>query len=268
MILYKYYRRTDWANFILGKNTIRYANPFSYNDPFETSAADFEFSGKTRSLHDFNRRFSIENSSVVFCLTRNPLNNLMWAHYGGSHSGVVVGFDVNVLGLNDFERCVLPCDYGSVIYAKTKPRYNFEHSLNDDVIYCRVKKFNIAYMSALQRMYLYKSQEWFYEEEVRVVRHRLSFDENFVVGSDGNSVVERFPPRAISEIYFGLNFMDIDDPRGWGDAWEYEVGSALDSFPSADVFLVDKEPYGWGLKAKKLGANWQADLADYFFPCD
>ena len=58
----------------------------------------------------------------VLSLTRNPLNALMWAHYGDQHAGVVIGINMEVAGFNKIETNLIPATYGDLIYTSSKPR--------------------------------------------------------------------------------------------------------------------------------------------------
>lgn len=63
-------------------------------------------------IHD-----TASNRYHVFCLTEEPLDLLMWAHYGRSHTGCVFGFDSDLL--TPFIDKGLAV--GPVIYSQTRP---------------------------------------------------------------------------------------------------------------------------------------------------
>jgi len=94
----------------------------------------------------------------------------MWAHYGDNHRGMVIGIDSARADFHNEETCVLPAQYGSIIYSNSKPVHAYHRSDSFEVIQGRLKRFQPNVLEALQRSFLHKSSEWAYEEEVRVVK--------------------------------------------------------------------------------------------------
>jgi Protein of unknown function (DUF2971) len=90
----------------------------------------------------------------IFSLSYNPLNELIWAHYGGSHHGFCIGYDLEKL--IEFEPPVHYCI--DVIYENSAPSLNAKDLIGDS---CPKR--------ALQRLLGTKSTAWAYEEEVRVI---------------------------------------------------------------------------------------------------
>lgn len=57
--------------------------------------------------------------NLTFCsLTENPFNNLMWAHYGKSHQGIVLGIDIDDRIINNGLIC------HKIIYQNTLPDFD------------------------------------------------------------------------------------------------------------------------------------------------
>jgi Protein of unknown function (DUF2971) len=97
-----------------------------------------------------------QNNIGVCCLSKNPLNLLMWAHYASCHTGFVVEFsipikerssDINATISEDLN-CLVPFP---VVYKKDKP---------------------IIGKISTKDFLLTKSTDWEYEQEERV----LDFD--------------------------------------------------------------------------------------------
>ena len=111
----------------------------------------------------------------IFSLSYNPLNELIWAHYGGSHQGFCVGYDLEKLV--SFE----PTQFNriDVVYDNCEPSIQ----IND--LFLQPSLNNI-----LQKILGTKSSPWHYEEEVRVVTTPSGLHEHDF--------------RAVKEIYFGL----------------------------------------------------------------
>lgn len=168
----------------------------------------------------------------VLSLTRNPVNNLMWSHYGDEHRGVAFGFDVDEAGFCDKEKNIIPANHGEIIYTKTFP----EHLRNNDTHYflneiCSSTNYSPLYFEFFKFAYLYKGIDWAYEEEVRVIK-RTGFHfydkknnaNNFSSNSNGEwhhiDISDKkqlnlftFPLHAIKEVYFGSNVNNIKEMK-------------------------------------------------------
>ncbi len=171
MILYKYVSFSDVEKIIFG-NSIRFT-PVNYlNDPFEATSFSFRGLAVTDRLAASAFKERINSRFSVLSLTRQPLNTLMWAHYGLSHSGAVIGIDVDRAGLNDPKKSLICAEDGEVVYSATKPCTtigieNYENILLEDI---ESLHFKASASNFFRRAFLYKSLEWAYEEEVRIVK--------------------------------------------------------------------------------------------------
>ncbi|EFC90045.1 hypothetical protein Dpep_0013 [Dethiosulfovibrio peptidovorans DSM 11002] len=134
----------------------------------------------------------MQEKFLVLSLTRNPLNSLMWSHYGQNHKGFVLGYDVsdaffcsdlynvitvndgNVRYCNDREEYILNCETRQHVHAMylISSGESIEDLMElppkapgylDEDSSIRVKKM-------LSDFLLTKSSDWEYEDEVRVVR--------------------------------------------------------------------------------------------------
>ncbi|MDL5029458.1 DUF2971 domain-containing protein [Vibrio sp. TMPB1044] len=171
MILYKYVS-LDAAKAIISNSSLGFSSIKSLNDPFEGSYFGFrETPNIPFELSVGAVRNKLEANYALLSLTRQPHNALMWAHYGASHSGVVIGIDVEKAGFTDLETNVIPVQYGEVIYTSTKPHNMFELLSSSELMAVgKGAKFESSTYNLLKRAFLYKSLEWAYEEEVRVVK--------------------------------------------------------------------------------------------------
>lgn len=208
VILYKYLGLKA-ALKMIEKGTLGFTKADFLNDPTETTAS--YWSRPKRNVGaDVLRQMNISDNFGILSMTRNPLNAIMWSHYGQSHSGLVVGIDVNRAGLNDIENCLIPAKYGSVIYTKSKPIYKYQNSAYEAVAQGEIDSFNLEFLEVLQRFFLYKSSEWHYEEEVRVVKTIDNIEKN----GGGRLYNERdidtgmyliqIPKAAFVSVHFGL----------------------------------------------------------------
>lgn len=79
MILYKYVD-SKTADIIIKDSTLKFSKATSLNDPFELTSLHY---GTNHQDEEQEIRFiSACMSYGILSLTRNPLNPLMWAHYG------------------------------------------------------------------------------------------------------------------------------------------------------------------------------------------
>jgi len=115
------------------------------------------------------------NTSGIFSLTRNPTDELMWAHYADSHRGIAIEYDLDLL--TRFTPKPHLHTFG-VEYEKFPPEFGIN---------------NLASSEALRIMLGYKSPRWFYEEEYRVL-----------VDNINGQMPHDF--RAVKSLTFGLNF--------------------------------------------------------------
>lgn len=133
------------------------------------SASIIEVSSAMNELLEF------VDKSGIFSLSYNPLQELIWAHYGGSHRGFCVGYDLE--RLVQFEPNIhhlLDVQYSNAVPVL--------QSL--DLILCK------THLDVLKKMLGVKSKPWGYEEEVRVITVPPGLHEHDY--------------RAVKEVYFGL----------------------------------------------------------------
>lgn len=122
-----------------------------------------------------NEVLAFVDKTGVFSLSYNPLNELIWAHYGGCHRGFCVGYDLD--RLVDFEpniHCCIDVDYADVVPSLTSPELLRTGSATP----------------ILQLMLGIKSKAWAYEKEVRVVTSPPG--------------LHAYDFRAVQVVYFGL----------------------------------------------------------------
>jgi Protein of unknown function (DUF2971) len=122
-----------------------------------------------------NKVLEFVDKSGVFSLSYNPLQELIWAHYGGSHRGFCVGYDLQ--RLVDFEPNVH--QLLEVQYSNAAPSIQARDLLSAN-----------SPADVLRKLLAVKSKPWSYEEEVRVITAPPGLHEHDY--------------RAVKVIYFGL----------------------------------------------------------------
>ena len=205
MILYKYVSH-ETLEIILSKNTLRFNNPELFNDPFDCAAtltanmsSDWNTTYRAAAMSNTLKMHHHRNKCGVLCLTRNPLNALMWAHYGCNHTGAVLGIDVGLAGLEDKSQYTITANSGNVVYTSVRPSH-LETTIPSSVD-------SSTDRSILEKMYLQKSIHWAYEEEVRIVK---TINPDFKLLSelaDGNTHEDIIiPAPSIKEVYLGYRY--------------------------------------------------------------
>lgn len=247
-------------------SSIGFTHLEDFNDPFECTA--FGFKEQPRSFispkiaqNACRNRFS--RGYAVLSLTRQPLNSLMWAHYGDSHQGVVVGIDVDEANLNCLSNNFIPYQLGEVIYTKTKPQNDLDIISND-----RLMKIgqNMAFegnmFNLAKRAFLYKSLDWAYEEEVRVVKEVKSLKASYHSGEgvfgDFNKITIAgrplycfsIPKSSIKEVYLGKNIYKNISRAAIVSQDEYALLIQSWKKQGIEVYYCECDMNSWDLKKR------------------
>lgn len=169
MILYKYYGFKS-GKIALESGKVGFRSPQYFNDPFEASLIE----GKS---YTSNRVQNTRNAVAILSLTRNPLNPLMWAHYGQEHKGFVIGYEMQ----DPFFQCeksnLIPVQKGNIIYTKTKPFIKTSTTVTTNL--CNAieglhDEGDLKSLELINHLFLNKDTIWSYEEEVRIVKQAYS----------------------------------------------------------------------------------------------
>ena len=212
MILYKY-MTLESARIALQENTLIFSLPLTFNDPFELAQIETLKSSNSKPKRSLLKQL-FETNIGILCLTRTPLNPLMWAHYAEDHKGVVIGIDVDKAGFNNVDSNMIPANFGHMLYTKTRPNIhpNVDYLAQSKLL--TSCKFQKDIYELLQSYFLNKSSDWHYEEEIRVVKNVLGIStENTKNDSGQFKIIKRknneilrayqLPDNAIKEVYFG-----------------------------------------------------------------
>ncbi|UTW04141.1 DUF2971 domain-containing protein [Amphritea atlantica] len=264
MILYKY-MSFGAARKVIETLSLGFSCLEDLNDPFECTAFGFKDSDESISAktatgacrNRFSRKYG------VLSLTRQPLNALMWSHYGDSHQGVVLGFDCDLAGFSDPQSNVIPSQYGEMIYSATKPHNDLpmigEHELLNIGGSLR---FDSSAFNLMKRAFLYKSLEWAYEEEVRVVKNIEDIPFGYHTGGgrycEWNKVIVSgrplycfdVPENSLKEIYLGRHlYRNVTKD---GSVTDENLKGVLQSWGRKDIKMMQCEPdiHSWNLIAK------------------
>ena len=125
--------------------------------------------------------------SIYFCsFSENFSSILMWAHYSNNHYGFCIEYDsTNVQGYNPYIHQLYPILY-------TDKLFNVSDLFYDNGDRVKSKNFNNLYLSY---PLIYKSYEWDYEKEWRVIHLFGTYNK-----------AQNLPTPPISSILLGSNF--------------------------------------------------------------
>ena len=258
MILYKYYG-FESGLMALQSQQLGFRTPCHFNDPFELSSVSNRV-GPNRKLGELEALFSeLEQQVLVLSLTRTFDNALMWSHYAGEHCGFVIGYDTDVLFLNDYAHNIIPVSSGDVLYSYTKNQLKVGLP-NIDTFrqVCSVTDghdmSNSPELQALARkVFLTKHASWVYEEEVRVVKkknnnseHSLS-ERTEIPAVPGLSIFATKIP--IKEVHVGVRNEVLSPHSAAGDRFR-DALNALGN--KCHLYQMEMDTASWSLMRRPV----------------
>ena len=219
MILYKYTSLAT-ARRILTYTQIGFSRPSFFNDPFDKPVAtpvptEHPISGMFADVGVQIKSRIWEKKTAILSLTRSPTNAVMWAHYADGHRGAVLEINADVAGFTDVGSNMIPAQFGSVIYSRSRPIGPYVSTFTEGVVVGATHHFVLSHYEKWRRLFLTKPLEWAYEEEVRVAKCLNGLDS---YGSSSNesgncTIVDvdgrplhcfEFPKNAIARVFVGV----------------------------------------------------------------
>ena len=195
------------------------------NDPVETVLNSQLVTSFTEAMGGevyelFTETVEMRKTVGIYSLSRTPYDELMWSHYGESHEGFCIEYDLDRLILEARSTW----DIVNVVYSETPPVLDFSNLLSGN-----------GHKEFLQKLVGYKSKRWEYEDELRIVTTR----------SGKNNYAEV----AVTGIYFGCRCTEesIDQIR-------YALKGRLHEY-----FTVSYPEHSYALKASSLERDKNID---------
>lgn len=133
----------------------------------------------------------VRRETFVSCFTTDFRNMLMWSHYADSHKGFALGYDIK-----DVKNQMALDNLFPICYSDKKIDVTVETSFVQHNILNEDRKFSIDKLLGIKSS-LFKSLDWTYENEWRLVVRDIDSKENW------SSI-----PLTATEIYYGCR---IDD---------------------------------------------------------
>ena len=154
--LYKFYPNNILQTRIrtLREEKLWLSRPDKLNDPFEFSA--FYYSDLFLEFQQ-DIQLSLNDNFYIGSLSANTFESpIMWAHYGGNHAGFCVEYEVKN-----------PRFIWNVYYSQN--RIKFDNGLRKVLIKSKDGEANSIEQGVFMQSLFYKSDEWEYEHEYRIV---------------------------------------------------------------------------------------------------
>ncbi|CZV78293.1 TPA: DUF2971 domain-containing protein [Enterobacter cloacae] len=192
MILYKYIDHASLDHFFKDRYiSIKFTPHSEFNDPFES----YGYALDDESIESLTMRYEINQSLACLCLSKNPLNVLMWSHYGDKHQGFVVAIDTEKAGYDDEAKCLITAPKGDIDYLESRIKSKL-----------KISPKNIHDNDMISKLLLSKSLHWKYEEEVRIIKKTESLQRRGTLLID-----EIVDLKSVVGIYIGINSKGIDE---------------------------------------------------------
>lgn len=166
---------TEFAEYLEGfyKRTCPWMNRTQRRESISNLVKDSSRNHKSNAAADAMRNgmHQLTKKCGVFCLSEDPKNILMWAHYADNHSGLCLGFDGT--STNEF--------FGKAQKVKYSDSYPIVNIIRDDP------------QNYHEKSVLTKSDHWDYEREWRIIDH------------ENGAGIYRYSIDDLKEVIFGLN---------------------------------------------------------------
>jgi hypothetical protein len=130
----------------------------------------------------------INHDIGIFSLSKTFLDELLWAHYGNSHQGFCIGYELDILTKNNSLNKFIPI---TVEYSDTIPQVTIS-----DMIQI---KNDLKNNSLIKKFAATKSRRWITEQEIRLITN-----------SPGR---QNYDYRAVKSIYFGLRMNEEEKDK-------------------------------------------------------
>lgn len=172
---------------MISNEEIELRNPHSFNDPIDPP---------TKLLDENDILYEMTHNFQISCLTTNPYNILMWAHYANKHEGICIEYDISKLF--DIE--------GNYILRKVEYNTNLTFDYNNELDNLFNIKNDLQYYSADSKypidIFFMKHKAWKYEDEYKLIYYK----ENIEKSKDKKTKFQL----PIKHIYLGKNIKDTD----------------------------------------------------------
>jgi hypothetical protein len=197
---YKFFKCSDYLWKSLEKQELSLSPPHSFNDPFDCPIYELLNNDETtaqlirKAYHDcltvacFTTSNKEENKNSDENVEEPYLNDLMWAHYADSHSGICIKYNLSIITLNTLEKSLT---------EEELLREKRRHIALQHIRYSSEKLKEYSYEDSITSInsFFLKGDCWNYEKELRLICY----------DPKGKGEYTSIPiPECIEAVYFGL----------------------------------------------------------------
>lgn len=172
----------------------------------------------------------IRKSLLVTCFSKTNNSILLWSHYGDSHRGVCIEYDLD------------PKEYETVKYRKKRQQLDLKFItaivLGYDFIGETIDVNNPRIMESISKVLLTKSRDWKYESEVRMIRLANKPSEDVDLVSDEDKHYLRLDK--ISKVFVGCR------------ASQENINELKRRFPDVQIVQMKDSDYKYELSEVSL----------------
>ena len=196
-VAYKFFKCSDYLWKSLEKQELSLSPPHSFNDPFDCPIYELLNNDETtaqlirKAYHDcltvacFTTSNKEENQNSDENVEEPYLNDLMWAHYADSHSGICIKYNLSISTLE------------TLLTEKESSREKRRHIALQPIRYSSEKLKEYSEMDSITFIdsFFLKGDRWNYEKELRLICY----------DHEGKGEYTSIPiPECIEAVYFGL----------------------------------------------------------------
>ena len=182
-------------------NTFWASNIDTLNDPCEGFVSTSWLIELIGLFHDsdevsklkgaLNKSLSTRNNFGIYSLSTDPTDELLWAHYGNSHQGFCIEYELDLL----IQGLINETDWLKST-GRINNTFHFEIKYTD-----QVPEMNPYDMSSIndkinyiEKLYGWKSKRWEYEKELRIISPTIG--------------AQSYNQSSVKAIHFGLRMND------------------------------------------------------------
>lgn len=217
-ILYKYSRINLNLINSLSDQYLFFSNPNNFNDPFDSNLnylldKKILWSSGNSKLEDAIK--TTKNRLGICCFSESHDNLHMWSHYADSHTGLCIGYDIDVIE-EYFSKNSIGISAKRINYINTPLIYSNHgfYGLDENGIQHFYKAnpnsmWDLKYLDkAVENLVLQKNEAiWKNEREHRMIAHPFALQtgtaNNIIEAIRSQGFKIKLPKQAVSSIYLG-----------------------------------------------------------------
>lgn len=229
--IYKFFGNNNNSYNSLKEKYFYLSNPKCFNDPFDCLSNRDKFINKISE-----EAKQLRENIGVCCFSRIKDNRLMWGHYTNSYNGFCIKIKNSNLYLNNQKLLQNHISYLNKYNIRNENLQKVFNDVDKLDFFNKTDKQHIKNFMLMNFEYFWKSSDWLYEKEYRVVS----------IFSKNNERKLNFNKNNIEEIYIGYNLKN--------NTTDYNILLKIldDIYPNIKIFIVEPDPMSLKLNFKKM----------------